>query len=91
MFSSLRLRLTLLYLLAALALIVLIGGGAYWLVGSYFRTTPDLALQHRMAHEFVRFGAVALCGGCVEALRKDDADQDVMPLLTVALTSRVPA
>jgi signal transduction histidine kinase len=57
MFSSLRLRLTLLYLLAALALSVLIGGGSYWLVGSYFRTTNDLALQHRMAHEFVRFGA----------------------------------
>ena len=34
MFSGLRLRLTLLYLLAALALIVLIGGGSYWLVGS---------------------------------------------------------
>jgi signal transduction histidine kinase len=57
MFSGLRLRLTLLYLLAALALIVLIGGGAYWLVGSYFRTTTDLALQHRMAHEFLRLGA----------------------------------
>ena len=57
MFSALRLRLTLLYLLAALALIVLVGGGAYWLVGSYFRTTNDLALQHRMAHEFVRLGA----------------------------------
>ncbi len=56
MFSGLRLRLTLLYLLAALALIVLIGGGAYWLVGSYFRTTTDLALQHRMSHEFVRLG-----------------------------------
>ncbi|MEO7913721.1 MAG: histidine kinase dimerization/phospho-acceptor domain-containing protein, partial [Roseiflexaceae bacterium] len=56
MFSSLRLQLTWLYLLAALALIVLIGGGAYWLVGSYFRTTTDLALQHRMAHEFVRLG-----------------------------------
>jgi len=57
MFNGLRLRLTLLYLLAALALIVLIGGGAYWLVGSYFRTTTDLALQHRMAHEFMRLGA----------------------------------
>jgi len=56
MFRGLHVRLTLLYLLAALALIVLIGGGAYWLVGSYFRTTTDLALQHRMAHEFVRLG-----------------------------------
>jgi signal transduction histidine kinase len=57
MFNGLRLRLTLLYLLAALALIVLIGGGAYWLVGSYFRTTTDLALLHRMAHVFMRLGA----------------------------------
>ncbi|HEU5102605.1 MAG TPA: histidine kinase, partial [Roseiflexaceae bacterium] len=57
MFSGLRLRLTLLYLLAALALIVLLGVGTYWLLSSYFRTTTDLALQHKLAHEFVRLGA----------------------------------
>lgn len=57
MFSGLRLRLTLLYLLAALALIVLLGAGTYWLLGSYFRNTTDLALQHKMAHELLRLGA----------------------------------
>jgi signal transduction histidine kinase len=57
MFSGLRLRLTLLYLLAALALIMLLGVGTYWLLSSYFRNTTDLALQHKMAHEFLRLGA----------------------------------
>jgi signal transduction histidine kinase len=57
MFSGLRLRLTLLYLLAALALIVLLAAGTYWLLGTYFRRTTDLALQHKMAHEFMRLGA----------------------------------
>ncbi len=52
MFNGLRLRLTLLYLLVAVALIVLVGGGTYQIVRSYFQTTTDLALQHKMAHEF---------------------------------------
>jgi signal transduction histidine kinase len=52
MFSSLRVRLTLLYLMAALALIALVGAGAYWLIGSYFQTTTDLALHHTMSDEF---------------------------------------
>jgi len=50
--NGLRLRLTLLYTLAALALVALVGGGAYAVVASYFRTITDLALQHKMAHEF---------------------------------------
>jgi signal transduction histidine kinase len=52
MFKSLRLRLTLLYTLAALALVALVGGGAYLVVARYFRGVTDLALQHKMAHEF---------------------------------------
>jgi signal transduction histidine kinase len=56
MFSGLRLRLSLLYLLAAGALIVLVGLGTYRLVDSYFQNTTDLALQHRLAHEFLRLG-----------------------------------
>jgi signal transduction histidine kinase len=52
MFSGLRLRLTLLYALAALALVSLVGGGAYLVVARYFRDVTDLALQHKMAHEF---------------------------------------
>jgi signal transduction histidine kinase len=51
-FSGLRLRLTLLYTLAALALVALVGGGAYLVVARYFRGVTDLALQHKMAHEF---------------------------------------
>ena len=52
MFKGLHVRLTLLYLLAALALIVLVAAGTYWLIGSYFQTTIDLALQHTMSTEF---------------------------------------
>lgn len=52
MFRGLRLRLTLLYTLAALALVALVGGGAYLVVARYFRGVTDLALQHKMAHEF---------------------------------------
>ncbi len=52
MFKTLRLRLVLLYMLVALALIVLIGIGTYRLIGNYFQKTTDLALQHKMVHEF---------------------------------------
>ncbi len=52
MFKGLRLRLTLLYTLAALALVALVGGGAYLIVTNYFSAVTDLALQHKMAHEF---------------------------------------
>jgi signal transduction histidine kinase len=57
MFSGLRLRLTLLYLLAALALVALVGGGAYQLVGSYFQATTDLALKHKMVGQLGALGA----------------------------------
>src|SRR3954447_25345657 len=53
MLSHLRLRLTMLYMLAALALIGLVGGGAYRVIEDYFNTTTNLALQHKMAHEFL--------------------------------------
>ncbi|MCS7289651.1 MAG: HAMP domain-containing histidine kinase [Roseiflexus sp.] len=57
MFSGLRLRLSLLYALAALVLVVLIGGGAYLVVARYFSNVTDLALRHKMAHEFHALGA----------------------------------
>ncbi|MCG8352302.1 MAG: histidine kinase, partial [Chloroflexales bacterium] len=57
MFSGLRLRLTLLYLGVALALLVLLGFGTYQIIRSYFQMTTDLALQHKMAHEFQMHGA----------------------------------
>ncbi|MGQ9550058.1 MAG: sensor histidine kinase [Roseiflexus sp.] len=56
MFRELRLRLSLLYALAALIFILLIGGGAYLLVARYFSDVTDLALRHKMAHEFHAFG-----------------------------------
>ena len=52
MFRGLRWRLTLLYLVVALALVALTGVGTYQLLDYYFQTTTDLALQHVMAYEF---------------------------------------
>lgn len=57
MFRGLRLRLSLLYALAALVFVLLIGGGAYLLVARYFDNVTDLALRHKMAHEFHALGA----------------------------------
>lgn len=57
MFSGLRLRLTVLYLLAGATLIALIGGGMYVMVRRYFQSTTDHALEHRMAFEFIQLGA----------------------------------
>jgi len=57
MLRGLRLRLTLLYLVVALALIVLVGGGTYKVLSDYFQTTTDLALQHRMTQELHQLGA----------------------------------
>src|SRR5690349_6285041 len=55
-FRGLRLRLTVLYLLAALALMALIGAGSYWLLDQYFKNTTDLALQHKMVETFRGLG-----------------------------------
>jgi signal transduction histidine kinase len=51
-FSGLRIRLTLLYAVAALALLALLGGGGYFVLVRYFERITDLALAHKMAHEF---------------------------------------
>lgn len=52
MFRGLRLQLTLVYALAALALVLLVSSGAYFVIASYFQNITDLALQHKMSHEF---------------------------------------
>jgi signal transduction histidine kinase len=52
MFRGLHLRLTLLYALAALAVVVLVSGGVYFVVARYFRDVTDLALQKKMTYEF---------------------------------------
>jgi signal transduction histidine kinase len=56
MFRGLRLRLTLVYLLAAMALITILGAGTYLLLSSYFQTATDLALRVRMAQELQLLG-----------------------------------
>ena len=57
MFRALRWRLTLLYLLTALALLAFTGVGAYVLLQRYFLSATDLTLQRRMAQEFRALGA----------------------------------
>ena len=56
MFRGLRLRLTLLYLLVALAFTALMMLGTHQLVARYFQATTDLALRYRMAQEFTLLG-----------------------------------
>jgi signal transduction histidine kinase len=60
MFRGLRLQLTFLYLLAALGLILLLGGGTYFLLHDYFQSSTDLALRFRMAQEFESRGLALL-------------------------------
>ena len=55
--KSLRLRLTFVYLIAGLTLLIGLTGGTYVLLRRYFDITTDLALQHRMAHELASLGA----------------------------------
>lgn len=53
MFRSVRLRLTLLYACVALVFTIGLGAGCYILLDHYLESTTDLALQHKMAHEFI--------------------------------------
>ncbi len=57
MLRGLRLRLTLLYLLAALAFVLGLSVSTYQVLAAYFERTTDLGLQHKMAHEFRLLGA----------------------------------
>ncbi|MFQ3631154.1 sensor histidine kinase [Roseiflexus sp.] len=50
-------QLSLLYALAAFVLVTLLGSGAYIVVARYFSNVTDLALRHKMAHEFHALGA----------------------------------
>jgi len=56
MLRRLRWQFSLLYVLAAAMLIALIGGGSYSLLLYYFESSTDLALQYKVALEFVRSG-----------------------------------
>jgi signal transduction histidine kinase len=52
MLRKLRIRLTVLYLLSAVALAIAVGGGSYSLVNYYFRETNDHALKVKMGLQF---------------------------------------
>jgi signal transduction histidine kinase len=52
MLSTLRIRLSLLYLVASLSLVALLGAATYGLLTLYFQRATDLALQYKMATEF---------------------------------------
>ena len=52
MFKLLRWQFTLFYALAAVAVIGLVSSGAYVMVARYFERTTDMALYHKMVHEF---------------------------------------
>jgi signal transduction histidine kinase len=52
MLSSLRWKLTFLYLVIAIGLVGLVGIGTYILIDRYFQQTTDLALRYKMASQF---------------------------------------
>jgi signal transduction histidine kinase len=56
MLRNLRWQLSILYVLAAAALVSLIGAGTYGLLSYYFQSSTDLALQYKVALEFTRVG-----------------------------------
>jgi len=60
MLSALRIRLSLLYLVASLSLVALLGAATYGLLSLYFQRATDLALQYKMATEFRARGLTLL-------------------------------
>lgn len=56
MFNRLRLRLTALYTLIAVIFMAALVAVTYGLLAYYFQTITDLALRHKMAHEFQLLG-----------------------------------
>ncbi|NJM40860.1 MAG: hypothetical protein HC853_08845 [Anaerolineae bacterium] len=56
--NKLRLRLTFLYVSAVMAFLAVVGGITYGLVQYYLQSVTDLALRHKMAHEFATLGLV---------------------------------
>jgi hypothetical protein len=53
--KKLRWQLTILYLSAALGLVFAIGVGSYSLLQHYYQNGTDLALQYKMANQFVQY------------------------------------
>lgn len=66
MLRALRVRLSLLYLLASLGLVALLGAATYGMLTLYLQRSTDLALQYKMAIEFQARG-MALPASLVSA------------------------
>ena len=92
MLRSLRLRLSLLYLMSALGLVSLLGTGTYGLLALYFQRSTDLALQYKMATEF-RLRGLALPSELAAAEQSWLAGKDkpVQPSLTATSSTQVSA
>jgi len=58
MLKRLRFRLTLVYLLASLGLVTVLGAGTYGLLTVYFQQSTDHALLYKMAIEFQTLGII---------------------------------
>jgi len=56
MLRRLRFQLSFLYLLAAVGLVLLVGGGSYLLMRYYLQETTDLALEYKMAQQYQKYG-----------------------------------
>jgi signal transduction histidine kinase len=56
MLKRLRFQLSFLYLMAAVGLVLLIGGGSYLLLRYYLQASTDLALEYKMAQQFHKYG-----------------------------------
>lgn len=84
MLKPLRWQFTLLYALTAAAIIALVGSGAYVLVARYFERITDLALHHKMAHEFH-----SLSAPLPPTLSYADADWSVLRAAGSAAGSRM--
>ena len=83
----LRLSLTLLYLMAALALIALVGVGTHLQVERYFQSSTDLALRYKMATQLSALGA-PLTPELVEADRQWLASRGLVPSVTPTVLPR---
>lgn len=82
MFRFLRLRLTLLYLCGSLLLVFSVGATAYILLQNNFRSSVDLALQHRVAlalHEIGEPLPAALIAGEQAWYSERDSEEQEKP------------
>jgi signal transduction histidine kinase len=78
--NRVRISLTLLYLVAGVALVALVGGSAYGLLRYYFESSTDLALHHELADQ-LRMLNVAVPRDVAEADANYQSEHDPVPHL----------